>query len=162
MTAGGGDGVPSSWVVGVDIWVDGDRASALAVGGVPGAVDAGDVGVEVAHPALPVLPLEVADHVLTLPALGCGCLARVLPMGGNWVVLTVGERPWVLAGLRIEERREPEVVAVGWAGWWFPSSQVGLALRNLHLKVVICCLSLVLTAAARAGCSLSPISPVPP
>ena len=110
MGAGGGDGVPSSWLVGIDAWVDGDGASALTVGGVPVAVDAGDVGVEVAHPALPALPLEVADRVLTSPALGCSGLARVLPMGGDWVVLTVVECPWVLAGLRVEEWRELEVV----------------------------------------------------
>ena len=89
MGAGGGDGVLSFCVVGVDAWVGSDGASALTVGRV---LDAGDVGVEVALPALPVLPLEVANCVLTSPALGCGCLTQVLPMGGDWVVLTVRER----------------------------------------------------------------------
>ena len=45
---------------------------------------------------------------------------------------------------------------MGWAGWWFSSNQVGLALRNLLLKVVICCLSLVPTAEARAALFLGP------
>ena len=59
----------------------------------PGGVTTGDIGVEVARPALAAVPIGLAGLALESLARGCCCLALVPLVGGCWLVGVAGGAP---------------------------------------------------------------------